>query len=113
MSKPLGIGILGTGNIAARSLIAPVRDVPGVAIVSVASRDSAKAAAYARANGISRHVGYEGLLADPDVDVVYITLPNAMHAEWSIRALRAGKHVLCEKPMASNESEAREVAAAV
>jgi predicted dehydrogenase len=113
MSKPVAIGILGTGNIAARSMIAPAPHVPEVSIVSVASRDPAKAAEYARANAIPRHTGYDGLLADPGVEVVYITLPNSMHAEWSIRALQAGKHVLCEKPMASNESEARAVAAAV
>jgi predicted dehydrogenase len=112
MSAPVRIGILGTGNVAARAMIAPSRDVPDVAIVAVASRDAAKAAAYAAANSIPRHRDYEGLLADPGVDVVYITLPNALHAEWSIRALEAGKHVLCEKPMTCNEREARDVASA-
>jgi predicted dehydrogenase len=105
--------MLGTGGIAARALIAPAGDVPDVTVLSVGSRDPDKARAYAQANAIPRHTSYEGLLSDPDVDVVYITLPNALHAQWSIRALEAGKHVLCEKPMASNEREAREVAAAV
>jgi predicted dehydrogenase len=113
MTSPVRIGILGTGNIAARALIAPAREVPEVSVISVASRDRAKAASYATANSISSHTDYDGLLADPNVEVVYITLPNSMHAKWSIRALQAGKHVLCEKPMASNEREAREVAAVV
>jgi predicted dehydrogenase len=113
MTPPVRIGILGTGNIAARALIAPARDVPEVSVLSVASRDLAKAASYATANAIPDHTDYEGLLADPDIEVAYITLPNSMHADWSIRALEAGKHVLCEKPMAANEHEAREVAAVV
>src|SRR5262245_10078292 len=102
-SRPLRIGILGTGRISGRALVEPARALPEVAVVSVASREPAKAAAYAAANSIPRHTDYEGLLADPDVEVVYITLPNSLHAQWSIRALQAGKHVLCEKPMASNE----------
>jgi predicted dehydrogenase len=113
MSDLIRIGILGTGNIAARAVLGPVRQVTEVAVVAVASRDSNKAAAYAAANSIPRHCDYDGLLADPNVDVVYITLPNGLHAEWSIRALEAGKHVLCEKPMASNEAEAKAIAETV
>jgi predicted dehydrogenase len=112
-AEAVRIGILGTGGIAARALLAPAQDVPEVVVTSVASRDMAKAAAYAEKNAIPHHTDYEGLLNDPDVDVVYITLPNSLHAAWSIRALEAGKHVLCEKPMAANEREAAEVAAAV
>jgi len=70
MSAPVRIGILGTGNVAARAMTAPSRDVPDVAVVAVASRDAAKAAAYAAANSIPRHCDYEGLLAEPGVDVV-------------------------------------------
>jgi D-xylose 1-dehydrogenase (NADP+, D-xylono-1,5-lactone-forming) len=69
-------------------------------IVAVGSRSADRAEAYAREHGIERaHGSYEDLLADPDVDVIYNPLPNSMHVEWSIRALEAGKHVLCEKPM--------------
>jgi xylose dehydrogenase (NAD/NADP) len=69
-------------------------------IVAVASRDGARARAYADAHGIrTAHGDYEALLADPDVDAVYISLPNGLHLEWTERALRAGKHVLCEKPL--------------
>jgi predicted dehydrogenase len=113
MNQPLRIGILGTGNIAGRALIIPAKDMPEVSVVAVGSRTAARGQTYAQANGIARALSYEELIADPSVDIVYITLPPSMHAEWSIKALRAGKHVLCEKPMAANAAEAREVAAVV
>jgi xylose dehydrogenase (NAD/NADP) len=88
-------GILSTANITDKLLDSGTDQE----FVAVASRDEARAEAYARQKGIARaHGSYEALLADPDVDAVYNPLPNALHAEWSIRALEAGKHVLCEKP---------------
>ncbi len=89
-------GILSTANINDK-LLGSGTDQE---FVAVASRDSARAEAYAREKGIARaHGSYEALLADPDVDAIYNPLPNALHVEWSIRALEAGKHVLCEKPL--------------
>ena len=91
-------GIISTAHIN-RLLLAGARESDQVDVVAVASRDGARAEAYARENGIERAYGsYEALLADPDLDAVYISLPNSLHVEWSIRALEAGKHVLCEKP---------------
>jgi len=110
MTSRLRIGVLGTGNIAGRALIEPAKDVPDVVVDAVASRAVERAQAYATKHGIPRALTYEALIADPAIDIVYITLPPSMHAEWSIRALEEGKHVLCEKPMTANEAEAREVA---
>ena len=109
---PLRWGILGTARIN-RMLIPPLRVSPGNRLVAVASRELARAEAYAREWEIERAVApYEALLADPDIDAVYIPLPNHLHAEWTIKAARAGKHVLCEKPLALtvDEVDAMEVA---
>jgi predicted dehydrogenase len=79
---------------------------PDVDLVAVASRDARRAEAYARERGIERSYGsYDELLADPDVEAVYISLPNSMHVQWSIRALDAGKHVLCEKPLSRHPDD--------
>src|SRR6185312_16290555 len=89
-------GILSTANITDKLLDSGSDQE----FVAVGSRDGARAQAYAREKGIARaHASYEALLADPDVDAIYNPLPNALHVEWSIRALEAGKHVLCEKPL--------------
>lgn len=97
---PLRVGFLSTASIN-RLVLAGARRSAEVEVVAVASRDGARAEAYAREHGIERaHGSYEALLADPDVDAVYVSLPNSMHVEWSVRALEAGKHVLCEKPLA-------------
>jgi D-xylose 1-dehydrogenase (NADP+, D-xylono-1,5-lactone-forming) len=101
-------GILSTAHIN-RLVIPPARESDKVEIVAVASRDQARADAYAREWGIERaHGSYDALLADPDVDAVYISLPNTMHAEWSIKAVEAGKHVLVEKPFSRHPEEVEE-----
>jgi len=98
-------GLLGTARIN-RALIPPLRVSSGNRLLAVASRDAGRAAAYAKEWGIERaHGSYEALLADPAIDAVYIPLPNHLHAEWTIRAARAGKHVLCEKPLALTVAE--------
>ena len=97
--EPVRWGIISTAHIN-RLVIPPAHESPKVDLVAVASRDQARADAYAAEWEIPRAYGsYEQLLADPDVDAVYISLPNTMHCDWSTRALEAGKHVLCEKPM--------------
>lgn len=107
------IGILGCARICRQALIEAVGQVPEIEIVAVASRDPVRAQAYAGEHGIRRaHSGYEALLADDDVEVVYNPLPNSLHAEWSINALNAGKAVLCEKPLASNAAQAGQMVAA-
>ena len=98
-------GIVSTAHIN-RLVIPPARESDKVEIVAVASRDQARADAYARKWEIERAYGsYEALLADPEVDAVYISLPNTLHAEWSIKAVEAGKHVLCEKPFSRHPEE--------
>ena len=106
-SPPLRVGILSTANIA-RAFVKGVQPSATVTVVAVASRDAAKAKRFAAEVGIPGvHDSYEALLADPEIDAVYNPLPNSLHAEWSIRAVEAGKHVLCEKPLAASASEAR------
>jgi D-xylose 1-dehydrogenase (NADP+, D-xylono-1,5-lactone-forming) len=98
-------GILSTAHIN-RLFVTGAREAENVQIVAVASRSQARADEYARANEIPcAHGSYEALLEDPDVEAVYISLPNSMHIEWSIRALEAGKHVLCEKPLTRRPGE--------
>jgi predicted dehydrogenase len=101
----LRLGLLSTAKING-SLLAGAVQTPLVEVCAVASRDGERAAAYAAEHGIERSFGsYEELLADDAIDAVYISLPNSMHVEWSIRALEAGKHVLCEKPLGRRPDE--------
>jgi predicted dehydrogenase len=111
-ARILNWGILGAARIN-RALISPLRISPRNRLLGVASRDGAHAQAYATENEIERsYEGYDALLADPDIDVVYIPLPNHMHVEWSIKAAAAGKHVLCEKPLALSVEDVDKVAEA-
>jgi xylose dehydrogenase (NAD/NADP) len=99
VSEPVRWGLLSTARIN-EAILEGARQSARTEVVAVASRDQARADGYARERGIERAYGsYDALLADDDVHVVYNSLPNSMHVEWSVRALEAGKHVLCEKPM--------------
>jgi predicted dehydrogenase len=106
------IGLVGAANIAARSLLQPVRRRDDVTVAAVAARRPGAAAEYARSHGIPKaYEGYEALFADDTIPLVYVALSPALHHEWTLRALEAGKHVLCEKPLAMNAAEAREMVA--
>jgi predicted dehydrogenase len=107
----LRIGVLGAARIAPLAIVKPARVVEGTTVTAVAARDHARAQRFATKHGIPRvHASYTDLIDDPDVDAVYIPLPNGLHQEWTLKAIAAGKHVLCEKPFTSNEAEARRVA---
>lgn len=109
----LNIGILGAAGIAPAAIIRPAERRDDATILAVASRTAASAARYAAAHGIPRHYGdYADLLADPDIQLVYVALPPSEHARWSIAALEAGKDVLCEKPLAMNAVQAEVMVAA-
>ena len=102
-------GLLSTARIN-DALLRGIEAIPDATAYAVASRDADRADAYARANGIERaYGGYDQLLADPDVEIVYISLPNGLHVEWTHRALEAGKHVLCEKPLSRSAAEVEEL----
>ena len=97
----LRIGTLGSSRISQPALIEPSVSVAEVTVAGVAARDLARAEAFALRHGIPKAYGsYQELLADPDIDAVYNPLPNSLHGPWTLRAIAAGKHVLCEKPFA-------------
>jgi xylose dehydrogenase (NAD/NADP) len=108
MADAVRWGIISTADIN-RKLIPGVQASAKAELIAVASREQSRAEAYAKDWGIERPYGsYEALLADPDVEAVYIPLPNTLHCEWSIRALEAGKHVLCEKPLSRHPEQVEE-----
>ncbi len=110
-SRKLRWGVLSTANIGRAAVNPAIQASANGRLVAVASRDESRAGAFAREADIPRHYGsYEALLEDEGVDAVYIPLPNALHREWTIRAAEAGKHVLCEKPLALSTGECREMA---
>lgn len=112
MSK-VAWGILSTANIGIKRVIPAIQAGERGVIAAIASRDAGKAAATAKRFGIPRSYGtYEELLADPEVEAIYNPLPNHLHVEWTVKALDAGKHVLCEKPIALNAAEAQAMIAA-
>ncbi|KAJ5248817.1 hypothetical protein N7468_000268 [Penicillium chermesinum] len=100
-------GLIGASQIAPIALIAPAKSHPEVIVAAVAARDRDRAASYAKKHDIPIvHASYQALLNDPSIDAVYISLPNSHHYEWALRALKAGKHVLLEKPSTANAAQA-------
>ena len=113
MSTKIRWGILGVAKIAVEKVIPAMQQGDFSEVAAIASRDAAKAAEAAGSLGIGKSYGsYEELLADPDIDAVYNPLPNHLHVPWSVKAAEAGKHVLCEKPIALSSADALELIAA-
>jgi predicted dehydrogenase len=107
MTNKVHWGVLGVANIAVKKVIPAMKQSDWCEVTALASRDLQKAKRFAQELGIARAYGsYEELLADPDIEAVYIPLPNHLHVPWSVRAAEAGKHVLCEKPIALSAQEA-------
>lgn len=111
--RPIRFGILGAARIAPEALIKAAQNVPDAEVVAVAARDPKRADEFAATHNIPRvYATYADLINDPELDAIYNPLPNSLHCEWTIAALRAGKHVLCEKPLSSNTAEADKMTAA-
>lgn len=109
----LRVGILGAAAIAPQALIEPARCTGEVQVISIAARDPERAKRFADRHGLEQvYENYDALLADERLDAVYNPLPNGLHGRWTLKALSAGKHVLCEKPFAANAGEAESVALA-
>jgi predicted dehydrogenase len=107
------LGTLGAARITPGALIKPARGIEDAEVVAVAARDPGRAEKFARKHKIPKvYRTYDDVIADPAVDAIYNPLPNGLHAEWTLKAIAAGKHVLCEKPFTSNAAEAEQVAAA-
>jgi predicted dehydrogenase len=107
------LGVLGAARILKNAVITPAASVPEIEVTAIAARDRSRAEEMAERDGIPRVLDdYDALLADPDVDAVYVPTPAALHGVWMLRAIAAGKHVLCEKPFTANADEAEDVAAA-
>jgi predicted dehydrogenase len=116
-TKPLGYAVVGIGSLAKGQILPALRTTKRSRLVALVSGDPAKARHYARLYGapeknIYNYENYDQMASNPDIDVVYVVLPNSMHAEYTIRAAKAGKHVLCEKPMATTVKDAEEMVTA-
>jgi predicted dehydrogenase len=104
------IGVLGAARIAPPAIIRPARAIDGVQVTAIAARDRTRADAFAQKQGVPRVFdSYQELIDDPDIDAIYNPLPNGLHGYWTLKAIDAGKHVLCEKPFAANMNEATAV----
>jgi predicted dehydrogenase len=113
MTDKVQWGILSTANIGRAAMVPAIQSASNAELLGIASRDAERAFGYAtRYNIPNSYPSYEAMLHDPDIEAVYIPLPNSLHCEWAIKTATAGKHVLCEKPMALSEAECREMAAA-
>ena len=113
MAKTVKWGVLGNANIARLCVMPAIQKSRNGGLHALATRSPEKAGQVAAGNRIAQiYDSYDALLADPEIDGVYIPLPNHLHHPWTLKALNAGKHVLCEKPLACNAAEAREMAAA-
>ena len=113
MTEKVRYGILSTARIGRNSHVPAAAQAKNCEVLAISSRDPEKAEVWAEKLGIARAYGsYDELLADPDVDAVINPLPNSLHCKWTVRAARAGKHILCEKPLAVDTREAREMIAA-
>src|ERR1700682_2793939 len=109
-ADPFGVGVLGAAGIAIKAVLPAIAKSNNGRVVAIASRDPQRARKVTEAYpGARAAESYDALLADHDVDAVYIPLVNSVHKEWTLRALAAGKHVLCEKPLAMNATEAEEM----
>ena len=112
MNQNINWGVLGAASIAVQRTMPALNDAPSATLLALASRDPDKGEKIARQLSVPRvYSNYEALLADPDIDAVYIPLPNQLHFEWSVKALEAGKHVLCEKPLCLSSEQIRQLCA--
>ncbi|GAA1685991.1 Gfo/Idh/MocA family oxidoreductase [Microbacterium lacus] len=109
MTGEIAIGILGAAGISERAIVEPARELDGVRVVAVGARDPQRAREAADLLGVPESGDYAAVLANPDVDLVYIPLPSTVQAQWAVRALQAGKHVLCEKPLSANATTAAQI----
>ena len=111
--KTIQWGVLGCARIARLQVIPAIRRCANARLAAIASRDPAKLgefqSLFGAAGSFTTHASYDALIADPAIDAIYVPLPNALHREWAIRAMRCGKHVLCEKPLALDSQQAEEM----